>query len=81
MKSVHGRRALLNLSLSLLCAPWWGDAHIAMAATTPGDARPFLGRWDVALKTPEREYASWLEISRDNGKLEVRMVGRWGHAR
>jgi Domain of Unknown Function (DUF1080) len=81
MKSVHGRRALLSLSLLVLCAPWWGDARMAMAATSSGDVRPFLGRWDVTLKTPEREYGSWLEVFRDSGKLEVRMVGRWGHAR
>ena len=54
---------------------------MAMAATPSGDAGAFLGRWDVTLKTPEREYASWLEISRESGKLLVRMVGRWGYAR
>ena len=52
----------------------------ANAASTP-HAAFFLGRWDVTLQTPEREYASWLEISQDNGELRARMVGRWGHAR
>ena len=50
------------------------------AGSTP-DAAPFLGRWDLTLQTPQREFASWLEISQDNGELRARMVGRWGHAR
>ena len=44
-------------------------------------ANPLLGRWDLTLQTPQREFASWLEISQDNGELRARMVGRWGHAR
>ena len=78
IKSVLGRRALLSLSLLTLSALSCRDAG---AATPLSDAGPFLGRWDVILKTPDREYGSWLEITRENGKLEVRMVGRWGHAR
>ncbi len=41
----------------------------------------FLGRWDLTLKAPGREYASWLEIRQENGRLTARMVGRWGNAR
>src|SRR4030095_8945639 len=52
----------------------------ANAGSTP-HANPFLGRWDITLQTPQREFASWLEISQDNGELRARMVGRWGHAR
>jgi hypothetical protein len=43
--------------------------------------QPFLGRWDLTLKAPDREYASWLEISQQQGKLTAQMVGRWGNAR
>jgi len=43
--------------------------------------QPFLGRWDLTLKTPERDYASWIEISQEKGQLKARMVGRWGNAR
>lgn len=46
--------------------------------TTP---QAFLGRWDLTLKTPVREYPSWLEITSDNGQFHARMVSRWGHAR
>jgi hypothetical protein len=42
---------------------------------------PFLGRWDVTLKTPDREYPTWLELTQQDGQLKARMVSRWGHAR
>jgi hypothetical protein len=44
-------------------------------------AEPYLGRWDVTLQTSERAYSSWLDIQEVKGRLRVRMVGRWGHAR
>ena len=42
---------------------------------------PFLGRWDLTLTTPDREYPSWLEISQEGGQLKAQFVSRWGHAR
>src|SRR5580692_7105003 len=51
------------------------------SADTTSSAQSFLGRWDLTLKTPLREYPSWLEISEEKGKLQARMVSRWGHAR
>ena len=50
----------------------------------PADAagvQPFLGRWDLTLKTPVREAPSWLEITQQDGQLRANMVGRWGNAR
>ena len=41
----------------------------------------FLGRWDLTLKTPEKEAPSWLEITEEGGQFHARMVSRWGHAR
>jgi hypothetical protein len=41
----------------------------------------YLGRWDLTLKAPDREYPSWLELSQENGQLKAQMVGRWGNAR
>jgi hypothetical protein len=46
---------------------------------TPVDT--FLGRWDLTLKAPDREYPSWLEVRQENGRLTAQMVGRWGNAR
>ncbi len=43
--------------------------------------KPLLGRWDLTLQAPDREYPSWLELTEDNGQLRARMVSRWGHAR
>ncbi|HKW17991.1 MAG TPA: DUF1080 domain-containing protein [Terriglobales bacterium] len=45
------------------------------------DEKPFLGRWDLTLKAPDREYPSWLELSRNRDQLKAEMVGRWGNAR
>src|SRR5437868_13194853 len=44
-------------------------------------AQPFVGRWDLTLKAPDREYPSWLEITQEGGQLKARFVSRWGHAR
>lgn len=41
---------------------------------------PFLGRWDLTLKSPTREYPSWLELSQTDGVLKANMVGRFGNA-
>jgi hypothetical protein len=51
------------------------------APTAESSAKPFLGRWDLTLKTPVREYPSWLEIYEDKGELKASMVGRWGNSR
>jgi hypothetical protein len=51
-------------------------------ATFPADAASaFVGRWDLTLKAPDREYPSWLELREENGQLKAEMVGRWGNAR
>jgi Domain of Unknown Function (DUF1080) len=41
----------------------------------------FLGRWDLTLKAPDREYPSWIEIQQEDGQLKAQMVSRWGNAR
>jgi hypothetical protein len=48
---------------------------------TAVSVQSFLGRWDLTLKTPLRDYPSWLEITQEDGRLRARMVSRWGHAR
>ena len=68
------RRSVLfpGFALAMLHAPVAGAA---------GDVSDYLGRWDLTLKSPEREYASWLEIIRHDGGIQARLVSRWGHAR
>ena len=52
------------------------------ATNSPSEsARAYLGRWDLTLKAPDREYPSWLELREENGQLKAQMVGRWGNAR
>ena len=53
------------------------------SGTSPSTAssKTFLGRWDLTLKAPDREYPSWLELREENGQLKAEMVGRWGNAR
>lgn len=41
---------------------------------------PFLGRWDLTIKTPKEERPSWVEISEEQGKPKGLMTGFWGHA-
>jgi 3-keto-disaccharide hydrolase len=70
--------ALTTLVLMLSMRVYSGQKN---SADTAASVQPFLGRWDLTLKTPLREYPSWLEITQEGGELKARMVGRWGHAR
>jgi 3-keto-disaccharide hydrolase len=67
----------------LLAAIVWRATHSHQAfALSPSDSvTAFLGRWDLTLEAPDREYPSWLELSQENGQLKAQMVGRWGNAR
>ncbi len=51
------------------------------AKNTPESVNAFLGRWDLTLEAPDREYPSWLELRQESGQLKARMVSRWGNAR
>lgn len=75
--------ALAVTALFFAMAAYSGRTHSAKAsAPSPADSvAPFLGRWDLTLKAPDREYPSWLELSQENGQLKAIMVGRWGNAR
>ncbi len=56
-------------------------AKPAKGAATVTAASPFLGRWDLTLKGPDRDWPSWLEVSEEGGQLKARMTGRWGNVR
>jgi len=78
------RRRLLGIVALLIaaCCAVSPGSQRAAAGDDVGDlARQYLGRWDLTLHTPARDYASWLEIQRQGGELRARMVGRWGRAR
>jgi hypothetical protein len=61
--------------------PYSQAGKSAKSNSTPESVNAFLGRWDLTLKAPDRDYPSWLEVSEEGGILRARMVGRWGHAR
>lgn len=53
----------------------------ANASSSDANGQGFLGRWDLTLKTPDHEYPSWIEITRENGQFKAQFVSRWGNAR
>lgn len=53
----------------------------AQNSSSDAAAKPFLGRWDLTLKAPDREYPSWLEVKFEDDQVKAEMVGRWGNAR
>jgi hypothetical protein len=61
------------------CAQTSAIAPAAAAAAKSAD--PFLGRWDLTLKSMDHEYPSWIEIDQKDGQLSAQFVGRWGNAR
>ena len=44
------------------------------SAETTVSPQSFLGRWDLTLKTPSREYPSWLQITQEKGQLKALLV-------
>ena len=65
----------------LLSVAAYSQGEKSSAGVSTDSVKPYLGRWDLTLKAPDREYPSWLELREENGKLQARMVGRWGNAR
>ena len=71
--------AVAIIAWSPLPAP---AAHPAKTAATSNTAASrYLGRWDLTLKGPDRDWPSWIEISEEGGQLKARMTGRWGNVR
>jgi len=56
------------------------DAQAGTSSSRSSSVGPFLGRWDVTVKTPAQERPSWIELSERNGQVEGLMTGFWGHA-
>ncbi|HTR26843.1 MAG TPA: DUF1080 domain-containing protein [Terriglobales bacterium] len=73
-------RTLSAILLTLIVSVQLSSAEKGSSATA-ASVQAFLGRWDLALKTPQRDYAMWLELSQQDGQLKARFVSRWGHAR
>ncbi|MBS1804150.1 MAG: DUF1080 domain-containing protein [Acidobacteria bacterium] len=74
MKGLH--LALIFCGFSIATSPLLGAAQAAQSSESA-----FLGRWDLTLKAPDREYPSWLDVTLDGSALKAEFVGRWGNAR
>jgi hypothetical protein len=70
--------ASIVLTFGFLTAAYSENAPSSGATAS---VKPFLGRWDLTLKSPDHQYPSWLEIRQVDGKLTAQMVSRWGNAR
>jgi len=72
------RRSLFALTFLIVSQGYFPKTFFAQAN---GSDQSFLGRWDLTLKTPQRESPSWLEVTQEGGQFHARFVSRWGHAR
>ena len=74
--------AAVSIALTFSSAPASAQAPTMDSASThAASVKPFLGRWDLTLKAPDREWPSWIEIKQQNGQLSAQFVSRWGNAR
>lgn len=76
-----------RLQWSIVCfavlLPLWAfsgslSPHARPAASA--SIKPFLGRWDLSIKTPKRVLPSWIEVSEDQGQPKITMTGVTDHA-
>lgn len=73
--------AIAAISIGICAQSYGRNSNAAMASKAADSNEKFLGRWDLTLKAPDREYPSWLELREEGGQLQAQMVGRWGNAR
>jgi hypothetical protein len=64
--------------LSIFIGLSGGISNVPAVAQTP--SHEILGCWDLTLSTPKGELPSWIEISEDQGRARMRMVGVADHA-
>jgi|SRR5579871_2657298 len=80
MRNLNGLRWSL-VALATLTLMVSAQLYAKSKPSAENSIRPLLGRWDLTLKTPQRDYPSWLEIAQQGGQLHALFVSRWGHAR
>ncbi|HLJ44388.1 MAG TPA: DUF1080 domain-containing protein [Bryobacteraceae bacterium] len=51
---------------------------LLIPARSQTESTPFLGRWDITVKTPNSSYPGWLEVVQQNGALQGRYQPRGG---
>ena len=77
----------LFCSVLLFAALWplgaYSEGWNSQTSSSPSASaaiKPFLGRWDLNIKTPTGELPSWIEVSEEQAKPRVVMVGVSDHA-
>lgn len=55
-------------------------SQASLSSSKSQSIKPYLGRWDLTVKTPAQERPSWLQLTAQGSQLEGLMVGFWGHA-
>ena len=70
--------SLVSSVLLLLAQIYFAKESLAQGS---GSGQAFLGRWDLTLKTPQKEAPSWLEITQEGGQFHARFTSRWGNPR
>lgn len=73
--------AAAAVAFGFLYGPVTAHAVQAHTANAKSSDASLLGRWDLTLMAPDREWPSWIEITEDGGQLKARFTGRWGNAR
>jgi hypothetical protein len=73
--------AVVAFGFTAAAMPQAAAPSTGASATAKTSKSPFLGRWDLTLKAPDRDWPSWIEITDDGGQLKARFTGRWGNAR
>ena len=71
---------LLTVLLALGGYSGGSNSQISASSGAPAAIEPFLGRWDLSIKTPRGELPSWIEVSEEQGQPRVLMVGVSDHA-
>lgn len=67
-------RTLASICIGLVAA------GLSSKAATQSPSKGMLGPWDLTLTTPSGELPSWIQISEDNGRPKILMVGVADHA-
>jgi hypothetical protein len=73
--------AAISMAFVASSAPAPAQASGNASSAQPVSQKSFLGRWDLTLKAPDREYPSWIEIQQQDGQFSAQFVSRWGNAR
>lgn len=78
------KRLCIGLFLFVLLVSWGCSQSSRSGVTSSSNElvliKPFLGRWDLTIKTPARELPSWIEVSDEHGQPKMLMVGLTDYA-